>query len=263
MAGLIVLKCGGSTMEQLPDEFFSTITELTQDGKQVVIVHGGGPAINDLLKKLQIEPQFIDGMRVTCMDTMQAVEMVLAGSINKFLVRRVQQAGGKAWGMSGQDAGMIIASQTEKPLGLVGEIQQVNTAPIRAILDMGCIPVIAPLGVAADGSTVFNINADVAAGAIAAALSADKLMLVTDVPGILEVQADGSKTLKAEAGPEEIKQMIADGIIYGGMIPKVTSALDALGQGVKEVVICKGTSDDLIKAFANEKTGTSIKGVSV
>ncbi|RNB92627.1 acetylglutamate kinase [Brevibacillus fluminis] len=260
MASLIVLKCGGSTMEELPDEFFATIAKLKQDGKQVVIVHGGGPAINDLLKKLAIEPQFIDGLRVTCEDTMQAVEMVLAGSINKFLVRRVQQAGGKAWGMSGQDAGVIIAQKTVKPLGLVGEIEQVNKEPILAVLAAGCIPVLAPLGIAADGSTVFNINADVAAGAIAAALSADKLMMITDVPGILETQEDGTKTVKAEADSEEIKQMINSGVIYGGMIPKVTSALDALGQGVKEVVICKGTVEDLLKAFANEKTGTSIKG---
>jgi acetylglutamate kinase len=260
MASLIVLKCGGSTMEQLPDEFFDTIAKLKRDGKQLVIVHGGGPAINDLLNKLAIEPQFIDGLRVTCEDTMQAVEMVLAGSINKYLVRRVQQAGGKAWGISGQDAGVIIAKQTGKPLGMVGEIKQVNTEAILGILAAGCIPVLAPLGISADGSTVFNINADVVAGAIAAALSADKLMMITDVPGILVTEADGSKTLKAEARPQEIKQMINDKIIYGGMIPKVTSALDALGQGVKEVVICKGTSDDLLKAFANEQTGTTIKG---
>ncbi len=261
MAQLIVLKCGGSTMDALPAAFFETLASLQQAGKQLVIVHGGGPAITDMLTKLQITPQFIDGLRVTCEDTLRVVEMVLSGSTNKQLVRRIQQAGGKAWGMSGVDGAMITARQTEKPLGKVGEIEQIDTAPLQTVLSTGHIPVVSPIAVSRDGGTAFNINADVAAGAVAAALGAEKLLMITDVPGILAETAAGGKALVEEAGPAAIEQMIETGVIYGGMIPKVRSALDALCQGVHEVVICKGESTDLYKAFANERVGTSIKRV--
>ncbi len=259
MASRVVIKCGGSTMEQLPDAFFRTLAALQEAGKQIVIVHGGGPAINALLEKLEIPARFVDGLRVTCERTMQVVEMVLGGAINKQLVRRIAQAGGKAWGISGVDGGLITARQTEKPLGLVGEIERVETSLVTTMLAQGYLPVIAPLGVAADGSQVFNINADVAAGAIAVALGADKLLLVTDVPGILRPGNDGEKRPIPLTGPDEIKQMINSGIIYGGMIPKVQSALDALAQGVREVVICQGTADDLRTAFEGGQTGTAIR----
>jgi acetylglutamate kinase len=260
---IIVLKCGGSTMEQLPDTFFAAIAELQRKGQPLVIVHGGGPAITSLLSSLQIPAQFVDGMRVTCGQTIRVVEMVLGGSINKQLVRRILQAGGKAWGVSGVDGGLLMASQTHRPLGLVGEIEHVETSIIQTMLREGYIPVIAPLAVSDDGKTCYNVNADVAAGAIAAALQAEKLLMITDVPGILETNAQGEKTLLAETNPAQIETMIAAGVIYGGMIPKVNAALDALNQGVKEVVICRGDAEVLHGACAGKQVGTSVKGVAV
>lgn len=258
MDSVIVIKCGGSTMEQLPDAFFQAIAQLQADGKPLVIVHGGGPAINAMLDRLQITPHFVDGMRVTCEDTLGVVEMVLCGSINKALVRRLTQAGAKAWGVSGMDGQTLIAEKTSKPLGWVGEIRQVQTAIPETILSKGYVPVIAPLSVSADGADLFNVNADVAAGAIAAALGAEKLIMVTDVPGIMRPQADGSKAVVTQTDPQEIAEMIADEVITGGMIPKVQAALDALGQGVRQVVICRGTAEDLLAVCAGKAVGTTV-----
>lgn len=245
-------------MEALPSAFFEAVVELSGAGTSVVIVHGGGPAINGMLEKLQIPPRFHDGLRVTCEETLQVVEMMLTGSVNKQLVRRIRQAGGSAWGISGEDAGLITAVPTSQPLGLVGEIQGINTSAIRAILAQGCIPVIAPVGMTEDGAIALNINADVAAGAIAAALGAKRLLLVTDVPGILVPDGDGGRTLAERAGPRDIRQWIEAGVITGGMIPKVQSALAALEQGVHEVVIVKGTAEDLLAAAAGGRAGTAI-----
>lgn len=255
MEEIMVIKCGGSTMDQLPDSFFQAIASLQQDGKKLVIVHGGGPAINAMLDRVQITPQFVDGQRVTCEDTLGVVEMVLCGSINKALVRRLTLAGAKAWGMSGIDGQTIVAEKTGKPLGWVGEIRQVNAAIPHAILTQGYLPVIAPLSVSADGGNTYNVNADVAAGAVSAALGAKKLVMVTDVPGIL----DGSKALVQETNAQEIAAMIADEVITGGMIPKVQAALDALGQGVEQVVICKGTAEDLLAVCAGKEAGTTVR----
>jgi len=259
MEEIVVIKCGGSTMDQLPDSFFQAIASLQQDGKKLVIVHGGGPAINAMLDRVQIAPQFVDGLRVTCEDTLGVVEMVLCGSINKALVRRLTRAGAKAWGVSGIDGQTIVAEKTSKPLGWVGEIKQMNAAIPKAILTQGYLPVIAPLSVSTDGGNTFNVNADVAAGAVAAALGAEKLVMVTDVPGILRPQADGSKALVQETNAREIAAMIADEVITGGMIPKVTAALDALGQGVEQVVICKGTAEDLLAVCAGKEAGTTVR----
>lgn len=259
MEGIVLIKCGGSTMDQLPDSFFQAIAKLQAEGKKLVIVHGGGPAINDMLDRVQIVPQFVDGLRVTCEDTLGVVEMVLCGSINKSLVRRLTQAGAKAWGVSGIDGQTLVAQKTSKPLGWVGEIQKTNIGIPQAILSQGYVPVIAPLSVSADGTEHFNVNADVAAGAIAAALAAEKLVMVTDVPGILRPQTDGSKAVVKETSADDIAQMIADEVITGGMIPKVQSALDALGQGVDQVVICKGTAEDLLAVCANQAVGTTVR----
>lgn len=259
MQGVVVIKCGGSTMDQLPDSFFQSIAKLQAQGQQLVIVHGGGPAINGMLDRVQITPQFVDGLRVTCDETLRVVEMVLCGSINKLLVRRLTQAGAKAWGVSGIDGQMLVAHKTQKLLGWVGEIDGVDTALPGAILSQGYAPVIAPLAVSADGADTFNINADVAAGAIAAALSAEKLVMVTDVPGIMRPEEDGSKAVVQETSAEEIGAMIAEGIITGGMIPKVQAALDALGQGVQQVVICRGTAEDLVAVCAGEAVGTTVR----
>jgi acetylglutamate kinase len=255
---LTVIKCGGSTMEQLPFAFFQTIAELQRAGKPLVIVHGGGPAINGMLQRLQISPQFVDGLRVTCEQTLEVVEMVLCGTINKQLVRKLSQAGGKAWGLSGIDGNMLTAKQTEKPLGWVGDIVGVDTSIPRTALEAGYVPVIAPVAVSADGEHRFNVNADVAAGAVAAALSAERLVMVTDVPGILQPTAAGDKKLLTEANAALIRDMIANGVIFGGMIPKVQAALDALSQGVKKVVICQ--SADLNDVCNGKAVGTTITG---
>ncbi|MGD8190250.1 acetylglutamate kinase [Brevibacillus ginsengisoli] len=258
MASLIVIKCGGSTMEQLPASFFETLVGLQQEGKQIVIVHGGGPAINAMLEKLNIPARFIDGLRYTCEQTIDVVEMVLSGSINKKLVRRLSQAQGKACGISGVDGHLIVAKQTERPLGLVGEIIHIDSSLLESHLDQGYIPVVAPLGVSADGRQVYNINADVAAGAIAASLHADNLLLITDVPGIMVPNEAGNKEVRHSVGTDEIGEWIESGVVYGGMIPKVQSALDALAQGVPQVMICQGTVEDLIGAFGDGETGTTI-----
>ncbi|MCK9909632.1 acetylglutamate kinase, partial [Microbacteriaceae bacterium K1510] len=201
---------------------------------------------------------FVDGLRVTCQDTMDVVEMVLAGSINKQLVRKLFRAGAKAWGASGVDGGTLIARQTEKPLGLVGEIQAVNPSMMTSMLECGYLPVLAPLGVSSDGEQVYNLNADTAAGAIAAALGAEQLLMITDVPGIMQTSPSGEKKLLEETDPLEVEAMIRSGTIYGGMIPKVTAALDALQQGVAKVVICQGSAADLLDASAGRQVGTSI-----
>jgi acetylglutamate kinase len=258
MGEITVIKCGGSTMEQLPFAFFQAIADLQRAGKPLVIVHGGGPAINGMLQRLNIPPQFVDGLRVTCEQTLEVVEMVLCGTINKQLVRKLSQAGGKAWGVSGIDGNMLTARQTEKPLGWVGEIVGVDTAIPHAVLRQGYVPVIAPLAVSADGEHRLNVNADVAAGAIAAALSAERLVMVTDVPGILQPTVTGGKELLTEANAGQIREMIAAGVIYGGMIPKVQAALDALAQGVNKVVICQ--SSDLNEVCSGGAAGTTITG---
>ncbi|MFF0828355.1 acetylglutamate kinase [Brevibacillus sp. NPDC003359] len=259
MQGIVVIKCGGSTMDQLPDSFFQAIAGLQAQGQEIVIVHGGGPAINSMLDRVQITPQFVDGLRVTCEDTLRVVEMVLCGSINKALVKRLTQAGAKAWGVSGIDGQTLLATKTPKPLGWVGEIKKADTTIPKAILGQGYVPVIAPLSVSEDGTETFNVNADVAAGAIAAALSAEKLIMVTDVPGIMQPQPDGTKAVVPATSAEEIQEMIRAEIITGGMIPKVQAALDALGQGVEQVVICRGTADDLLGVCAGQAVGTTVR----
>jgi len=260
MSGLTVIKCGGSTMAQLPAAFFHAIAELQRHGHRLVMVHGGGPAINAMLQKLNIPPQFVDGLRVTCEQTMDVVEMVLAGSINKQLVRRLSQAGAKAWGASGLDAGLLKATLTTKPLGLVGEHLQVDPALVFAILENGCVPVLAPLAADIVSGQVLNVNADAAAGAIAASLGAERLVLVTDVPGILQPHPTSGQELLAETDAEHIARLIETGVIHGGMIPKVQSALDALAQGVQHVVICRGTAEDLYRICSGQPAGTAIRG---
>lgn len=259
MQRIVVIKCGGSTMDLLPDSFFQAIAGLQAQGQQIVIVHGGGPAINSMLDRVQIAPQFVEGLRVTCEDTLRVVEMVLCGSINKALVRRLTQAGAKAWGVSGIDGQILLATKTAKPLGWVGEIKGADTTIPNAILGQGYVPVIAPLSVSEDGEHTFNVNADIAAGAIAAALHAEKLIMITDVPGIMQPQSDGTKAVVPVTSAEEIQEMIQGQIITGGMIPKVQAALDALGQGVEQVVICRGTSEDLLGVCAGEAVGTIVR----
>jgi len=246
----LVIKCGGSTLAALPDAFFRDMVRLGERGTMPVIVHGGGPAINGMLEKLGIESRFVDGLRVTTPEVLHVVEMVLGGSINKEIVRRIAQSGGKAAGFSGVDGGTIrVVPASGGRLGFVGEITAVDAGLIRATAAAGCIPVVAPLGLGPDGHT-YNINADTAAGAVAAALGAERLIVVTDVPGILRT-VDGEKRLMPEASVADIEAMIASGDIYGGMIPKVRAAVQCLAGGVREVVICDGSMPDVLSRAAS------------
>ncbi|WCK54164.1 acetylglutamate kinase [Aneurinibacillus sp. Ricciae_BoGa-3] len=253
----VVIKCGGSTLDQLPDTFYSDIVSLQNSGLAPVIVHGGGPAISAVLHQMGIEAKFIDGLRVTDEQTLQVAQMVLIGQTNKQLVRRIQQAGGRSAGISGIDSSTLLVAQGPEHLGFVGIVEKVDPYLIEALCAAGCIPVIAPIGVD-QGGQFYNVNADTAAGAVAGALGAARLLMVTDVPGVLR-ERNGVRELIAELNESEIKQLIQDGVIYGGMIPKVTAALDALGQQVEEVVIVSGYEPGiLIEAANGAKEGTKI-----
>jgi len=247
---IVVVKYGGHAMgeEQSARDFARDIVLLEQTAINPVVVHGGGPQIAAMLKKLGIKSEFVDGLRITDEATVEIVEMVLAGSINKQIVGYINAAGGKAMGLCGKDGNMVQAkkvtrtvvdsdSQIEKivDLGFVGEPDKVDTTILDQIIGRDMIPVLAPLATSATGGT-FNVNADTFAGAIAGALKAKRLLLLTDVPGVL----DKDKNLIAEMSVADARRLIADGTISGGMIPKVETCIYALEQGVEGVVIMDG-----------------------
>src|SRR5450432_981996 len=247
---IIVIKYGGHAMgeEQNARDFARDVVLLEQAAINPVVVHGGGPQIAAMLKKLGIKSEFAAGLRITDAATVEIVEMVLAGSINKQIVGYINAAGGKAIGLCGKDGNMVIArkitrktidpdSNIEKvvDLGFVGEPDKIDMTVLTQILGRDLIPVLAPVASAADGGT-FNINADTFAGAIAGALKAKRFLLLTDVPGVL----DKSKSLIKELSVNDVRRLIADGTISGGMIPKVETCLYALEQGVEGVVILDG-----------------------
>ncbi len=247
---IIVIKYGGHAMgqETTARDFARDVVLLEQAAINPVVVHGGGPQIAAMLKKLGIQSEFVDGLRVTDQKTVEIVEMVLAGSINKQIVGYINAAGGKAIGLCGKDGNMVQArkvtrtvidpdSNIEKivDLGFVGEPEKVDLFVLNAVLGKEMIPVLAPLATSADGGT-FNVNADTFAGAVAGALKAKRLLLLTDVPGVL----DASKELITELSVADARRMIADGTISGGMIPKVETCIYALDQGVEGVVIMDG-----------------------
>lgn len=257
MENQVVIKCGGSTLEVLPASFYTDIKELQDEGTAVTIVHGGGPAISATLKQMGIEPHFVDGLRVTDAATLQVAQMVLIGQTNKQIVSRIQAAGGRAAGISGIDGATIQVVQGSAHLGFVGDIHCVHGELIAALGDAGFIPVIAPLGIDGDGQ-IYNINADTAAGAVAGAAGTKRLIMVTDVPGVMQ-EKDGVRQVLPELDKEKIAGLIADGIIYGGMIPKVRAALDALGNNVEEVWIINGYEPGILKKVAaGEAVGTKI-----
>src|SRR5271157_1665527 len=246
----IVIKYGGHAMgaEDVAREFARDIVLLEQTAINPVVVHGGGPQIEAMLKRMGVQSQYAAGLRITDAKTLEIVEMVLAGSINKQMVGYINEAGGKAIGLCGKDGNMVVArkltrtvvdpdSAIEKvvDLGFVGEPEKVDTTVLTQILGRELIPVLAPVAAAADGGT-FNVNADTFAGAIAGALKAKRLLLLTDVPGVL----DKSKQLIKELSVDEARRLIADGTISGGMIPKVETCIYALEQGVEGVVILDG-----------------------
>jgi acetylglutamate kinase len=265
----IVVKYGGAAQAEkdLQAPFAQDIVLLKYVGINVVIVHGGGPQIGETLKKIGKASEFIEGLRVTDEETVGVVEMVLAGSTNKGIVRLINRLGGNAVGLSGSDAGLTSArkltlsrkgddgEEHEYDLGQVGEVKQVNPAIIHHLADGGFIPVIAPLGVGEDGS-VYNINADSAAGAIAGALQAEKFILLTDVPGIL----GKDKNLISTLGRSEVETLKDSGVIQGGMIPKVNACLDAISSGVNKAHILDGRVPHavLLELFTDEGIGTEI-----
>lgn len=247
----IVIKCGGSVFEALPDSFYSNIVSLHQGGEwQPIIVHGGGPLISSLLKKLNIQTQFVNGLRVTTHEMLDVVEMVLSGSVNKQVVRKLMVTGGKAVGVSGIDGQLLEAKQIDQKLGFVGEVVSVNEALIHSICEAGFIPVISPLGIDRHGQR-YNINGDMAASAIAKALGAS-LSLISDIPGIYTVQ-DGKKVILKQVTKLQIEEMIEQEIITDGMIPKVQSALDSLAHNVPEVVILNGLEENSLIHFCQGK----------
>tara|TARA_R110002073_G_scaffold134773_1_gene282559 strand:+ start:565 stop:1413 length:849 start_codon:yes stop_codon:yes gene_type:complete len=254
----VVIKLGGHAMgsDEAMVEFARDVALMRQVGVNPVIVHGGGPMINDMLKRLNIKSEFVNGKRVTDGATMEVVEMVLSGIVNSKIVQAITEQGGRAVGVSGKDGGLIICDQENPDLGLVGKPTKVNPRLLRDFADKGIIPVIAPLGMGENGET-FNINGDTAAGAIAAALKADRLLLLTDVEGV----KNASGEVLTELTADQIRDMVADGTIAGGMIPKTQTALDALDGGVRAAVILDGRAPNacLLELFTEHGAGSIIR----
>ena len=267
---VVVVKYGGHAMgdPDLSKAFARDITLLETSGARPVVVHGGGPQIADMLKRLDIKSEFRSGLRVTDKRTVEVVEMVLAGSINKEIVMAINAEGGKAVGLSGKDGNMVFAEKVTRTevdpdsniekvvdLGFVGEPKKVNRAVIDMVLSAELIPVIAPVAPGFDGET-YNVNADTFAGAVAGALGASRLLFLTDVPGVL----DGSGKVIKELRVAEVKKLIADGTISGGMIPKVETCIAALEQGVEGVVILNGKTPHavLLELYTDHGAGTLI-----
>lgn len=261
----IVVKFGGNAMidENLKKCFARNIALMNQVGIHTVVVHGGGPQIGQLLNQLGKESRFIQGMRVTDSETMDVVEMVLGAQVNKSIVALLSQVGGRAVGLTGKDGGLLRArplllDQPENEaadLGQVGEVESVNVDILQTLKQGGFIPVIAPVGVGADGRS-YNINADLVASAVASVLGAEKLLLLTDTAGILD--SDGN--LLTGLSPAQIDNLVTDGTIYGGMLPKVRCALEAVQSGVSSATVLDGRVENsvLLELFTDSGVGTQI-----
>ena len=264
----IVVKYGGNAMTdvKLQKQFAHDVVMLKLVGMDPVVVHGGGPQIEERLKQLGIRSEFIQGMRVTDAATMDVVEMVLGGAVNKDIVTLINQAGGRAVGLTGQDGSFIRAHKLLMPdkdrpeemidIGQVGDIESIDPAVIDTLEAGGFIPVVAPIGIGADGES-YNINADVVAGKLAEILKAEKLVLLTNTPGVL----DKSGKLLTNITPRDIDDMLADGTLSGGMLPKISSALDAARSGVKSVHIIDGRVEHalLLEILTDQGVGTLIR----
>jgi acetylglutamate kinase len=258
----IVVKYGGNAMtnEALKDCFARNIVLMKTVGINPIVVHGGGPQIGELLAKLNIESRFVDGLRVTDGATMDVVEMVLGGTVNKSIVNLLAQHGGKAVGITGKDGGLILAKKLLKApemldIGQVGEVESIDTSLLDTLVSAGFIPVIAPVGVDKAGNS-YNINADLVAGKVAEVLKAEKLMLLTNIAGLL----DKSGQILSGLTTAQVDELIADGTIYGGMLPKIRCALDAVNGGVRRAHIIDGRVPNavLLEIFTNEGVGTLI-----
>ncbi len=255
---IIVVKYGGNAMinEDLKLNVMKDIVMLSLIGIKVVLVHGGGPEISQTLAKMGKKSEFVDGLRVTDAETADVVQMVLAGKINKTLVAQLVNIGGKAIGLTGMDGGMIEAKVLNERLGYVGEITNINTQPILDLLDMGYIPVISTVGYDKEGH-VYNINADTAAARIAGTLKAESMISMTDTVGLL-TDKDDPKTLIPKVHVSEAPQLMREGIISGGMIPKVECCIEAIRRGVKKVFVIDGRVPHaiLIEVLTDEGVGT-------
>ncbi len=257
---VVVIKYGGNAMtnDELKEAVMRDIVLLTEVGIKVVLVHGGGPEINAMLKKVGIESKFIGGLRYTDADTMDIVKMVLAGKVNKELVQALQLHGGKALGLCGIDGEMIVAEKKEDgvDLGFVGDIKRVTTKPIIDALNDGYVPIIATVATSASGQA-YNINADTAAARIASCLRAENLILMTDIAGLLENKDDPS-TLIPSVQVSEVAYLKSTGIISGGMIPKIDCCVEAVRRGVKKTCIIDGRIPHsiLIELLSSEGIGT-------
>lgn len=256
----VVVKYGGNAMvnQQLKEQVMEDIVLLWLIGVKVVLVHGGGPEISETMSKLGKKPEFIDGLRVTDKETVDIVQMVLAGKVNKTLVNMLEMKGGKAMGISGIDGRLIEADFKDKRLGYVGNITNINIQPVNDLLEKGYIPVISTVACDEDGNT-YNINGDTAAARIAGALEAERLIMMTDIAGILRDKDDPS-TLIPQITVEEAKKLYEENVISGGMIPKVDCCIDALDHGVNNVVIMDGRIPHsiLMELLTDEGAGTMV-----
>ena len=257
---IVVVKYGGNAMinEQLKQQVMEDIALLWLIGVKVVLVHGGGPEISDTMKRLGKESVFVNGLRVTDKETVDIVQMVLAGKVNKTLVNLLQTKGGRAIGLSGLDGGIIQAEMKDEKLGYVGEINKIRTTPILDLLEKNYIPVISTVAGDKEGN-VYNINGDTAAAHIAGALGAERLIMMTDIAGVL-MDKDDPSTLIPHLTVSEAKGLYASGVIAGGMIPKVDCCIEALEHGVKHVVIMDGRIPHsiLMELLTDEGAGTMV-----
>ena len=257
---IVVVKYGGNAMinEELKQQVMEDIVLLHLIGVKIVLVHGGGPEITDMLQKIGKESVFVDGLRVTDKETADVVQMVLAGKINKSLVNLLGTKGGKAMGISGMDGHLIEAEVKDERLGFVGKITKVNVEPVTDLLEKGYIPVISTVGCDNKGN-VYNINADTAAAYIAGALKAERLISMTDIAGILKDKDDPSSLIPC-IDTKEAVELFNDGTISGGMIPKVECCLDAIARGVRKVIIMDGRVPHslLIETLTDEGAGTMV-----
>lgn len=256
---VVVVKFGGNAMgdDAIMAEFARDIVLMRQVGVNPVIVHGGGPMINDMLAKLNIESSFIRGKRVTDKATVEVVEMVLSGLINKRIVQAINDQGGRAVGISGKDDDLMVCVADDPELGFVGRPVEMNVQILRDLYTAGMIPVVAPVATGMEANETFNVNGDTAAGAIAGALKADRLLLLTDVSGVKDQSGD----VVTELSPQYVRDLIAQGVISGGMIPKAETALAALEEGVRAVVILDGRIANacLMELFTDHGAGSLIR----
>lgn len=259
---IVVVKYGGNAMinEQLKQQVMEDIVLLWLIGVKVVLVHGGGPEISEMMSKLGKKPEFVDGLRVTDKETVDIVQMILAGKVNKTLVNLLEMKGGRAMGISGMDGRLIEAKMKDERLGYVGKIIDVNIRPIQDLLEKGYIPVVSTLGCDREGNA-YNINGDTAAAYIAGALEAENLIMMTDIAGVLRDKDDPS-TLIPKITVSEAARLKEEGIVSGGMIPKVDCCVEAIHKGVKKVIIMDGriSHSILMELLTDEGAGTMVVG---